>query len=156
MFNYFTGGFTTYRVDSFVDGSCLGNPGPAGIGIVLKCGDYRKEVSMSIGHATNNIAELKAVIEGLKLLKTPEQSEVVIYTDSQLVEGFIMKQWKPKENQLLVEYMRLLLGECAGFSVVKVKGHSGIPENEICHRLAQNAARQVDNEAPTEMVCFEC
>jgi len=106
-----------HQVELYVDGSCLGNPGLAGVGIVLKSGNLRREHSMHIGEATNNIAEIKAVIEGLQLLNSPERTEVIIYTDSQLVEGFIMKNWNPKHNQILIEYMKVLLEKCQSFSV---------------------------------------
>ena len=59
-----------YQVELYADGACSGNPGPAGIGVVLKSGKHRKELGTAIGEATNNIAELRAVIEGIKLLKT--------------------------------------------------------------------------------------
>ncbi len=47
----------------FVDGACAGNPGEAGIGVVISCdGKIIKEISKPIGRATNNIAEYSAMI----------------------------------------------------------------------------------------------
>ena len=130
-----------YQVELYADGACSGNPGPAGIGVVLKSGKHRKELGTAIGEATNNIAELRAVIEGIKLLKTLEQTELVIYTDSQLVEGLLTKNWNPKANQELINEMKGLVQKCRSFKVVKVKGHNGVPENEACHILAQAALK---------------
>ena len=131
-----------YQVELYVDGACSGNPGHAGIGVVLTWKERRKEVSMPIGIATNNVAEMRAVIEGLTLLKAPGHTELTLYTDSQLVEGFLVKGWTPKLNQDLVEEMKALLKTCHSFTIVKVKGHNGMPDNEVCHRLAQAAAKE--------------
>lgn len=132
-----------YQVEMYADGACSGNPGPAGIGVVLKCGERRKEFGTALGDATNNIAELQSVIEGLKLLKAPEQTELTIFTDSQLVVGFLSKDWMPKHNVELVDEMKGLVQKCRSFKVVKVKGHNGIPENEACHLLAQSALKML-------------
>ena len=53
----------------FTDGSSAGNPGPSGVGIVLRYGTHQKEISKPIGAATNNIAELEAIKTGLLELK---------------------------------------------------------------------------------------
>jgi len=78
----------------------------------------------------------------LSELQADPQPETYIYTDSQLVEGFLVKDWKPKCNQILVEKMRMLVNQCRSFKVVKVKGHNGDPENEVCHKLARQAVKE--------------
>jgi ribonuclease HI len=140
-----------YQVELYADGACSHNPGFAGIGIVLKWHEHRKEVSKPIGIATNNVAEMRAVIEGLKLLRAPEQTEITLYTDSQLVEGFLVNGWTPKLNQDLVEEMKALLKACHSFTVVKVKGHNGMPDNEVCHRLAHGAAQDAVAQCPSSL-----
>ena len=128
-----------YEVTIYTDGACSGNPGPAGIGVVLICGNRRKEISRYIGEATNNRAELQAVIEGLAALKHPEQTRVTLHTDSQLVSGVLAHNWKAKANLDLVSKMRELAEKCASLLVVKVRGHSGNPLNERADTLARNA-----------------
>ncbi|MCA9872130.1 MAG: ribonuclease HI, partial [Anaerolineales bacterium] len=54
------------QVFMFVDGSCLGNPGPGGWAAILQCGQHEKEVVGGTDHTTNNRMELTAVLEGLK------------------------------------------------------------------------------------------
>src|SRR5262245_36743652 len=49
----------------WTDGACTGNPGPAGLGVVIVDGDKREEVSEFLGDGTNNIAELMAILRGL-------------------------------------------------------------------------------------------
>ncbi len=51
-------------IQIFTDGACSGNPGPAGIGVVLQYKRHRREIARSIGMATNNIAKLAAVKAG--------------------------------------------------------------------------------------------
>ena len=66
----------------YTDGASSGNPGPAGIGILLRFGSREKEISKHIGIATNNVAELMAIKTALKAIRTTELP-VRLYTDSQ-------------------------------------------------------------------------
>ena len=130
-----------HEVTIYADGACSGNPGPAGIGVVLVTGNRRKEISRPIGEGTNNIAEYSAAIEGLKALRDRSQCEVTLYTDSELVIG-MLNGWKAKIHVDLVEEMRSLARECAIFKAVHVKGHNGDELNEHCDRLAKAAAKK--------------
>ena len=47
----------TNTITIFTDGASSGNPGPSGIGVFMSHGEHKKEISESIGIATNNIAE---------------------------------------------------------------------------------------------------
>ncbi|MBA3499520.1 MAG: ribonuclease HI [Myxococcota bacterium] len=126
---------------AYTDGACSGNPGPAGVGVVLVCGDKRKEISAYIGEGTNNIAELMAVAHALEAIKDRAR-EVVIYTDSSYAIGVLSKGWKAKANVELIAKMRAL---AAGFSNLRfqwVRGHSGIVENERCDELAREAVKR--------------
>ena len=59
------------KVIIYTDGACSGNPGPGGWGTILMYGDNKKEISGGKKNTTNNVMEVTAVIEGLKLLKYP-------------------------------------------------------------------------------------
>ena len=133
---------TNFNIAIYADGSCHGNPGPAGCGVVLICGDSKKEISKSIGFATNNIAEVSAVVLGIEALHRPDYSHVTLYTDSQYVEGLLAKGWKAKANTGLVEHMRALVLRLESFSVVKVTGHNGNKFNERADELANQAANK--------------
>ena len=83
------------NIEIYTDGACSGNPGPGGWGAVLIFGDKNKEISGSSTHTTNNIMELTAPIESLKILKEP--CIVNIYTDSVYVKNGIttwIHSWK--------------------------------------------------------------
>ena len=53
----------------YTDGACSGNPGPGGWGSILMMGENKREISGGKKDTTNNVMELTAVIEALKLLK---------------------------------------------------------------------------------------
>ena len=128
-------------IQIYTDGACSGNPGPAGIGIVLLYKGHRKEISRYIGIATNNIAELKAIQAGLESVKNRDLP-VILYTDSSYSVGLLTKGWKAKQNQELVQQVKSLVSGFNHLRVVKVKGHAGHPENERADRLAVKAIQQ--------------
>ncbi len=138
------------KVIIYTDGACSGNPGPGGWGTILMYKSEKKEIYGAEKETTNNIMELTAVIEGLKLLKQP--CEVEIYSDSAYVvnafnQGWIYnwlkKGWKTadkkdvKNKELWVELYNLTKIHTVTF--IKVKGHSDNEYNNRCDELARNA-----------------
>ena len=121
----------------WADGACTGNPGPAGIGVVMLDGPRREECSEYLGSGTNNIAELTAIIRALEM--APRDRTVVIHSDSAYALGLLGKNWKAKANQALVERMRSQAGEFRDLRLIKVAGHAGIAENERADALAREA-----------------
>lgn len=125
-------------VHVWTDGACTGNPGPAGLGVVVLDGAQRHERSEYLGHGTNNIAELTAVLRGLQLL-TDRQRPVLVYTDSSYAIGVLSMGWKAKANVELVAEIRAAITTFRDVRFVKVPGHAGVPENERCDQLARDA-----------------
>ena len=79
------------EVTIYTDGACSGNPGPGGWGAILMLGENRKEISGGSENTTNNIMELTAVIEALKILKRP--CKVNVYSDSAYVVNAFLQKW---------------------------------------------------------------
>lgn len=125
----------------YTDGACSGNPGPAGIGVVLRYKDKSKELSRYLGKATNNIAELEAIRTGLKAVKN-RHLPVIVFTDSNYAYGLLTKGWKARMNTALVADIRELAATFKRLRFVKVKGHAGHPDNERADRLAVAAIRE--------------
>ena len=134
--------FTEDSYVVFTDGSCKGNPGPAGIGLVLKMPDGNIESkSRFLGEATNNIAELTAISDAIAMLEEKlgdnwKQTPVHIMTDSQYSLGILTKNWKVKANRELVLALRQKLKQHPTITLHWVAGHAGIEENEMADNLA--------------------
>jgi ribonuclease HI len=75
---------------AYADGACSGNPGPAGLGIVVVDGSTKTEISEHLGQATNNIAELTAIERVLDAV-TDKVRPLVIHTDSAYAIGVLSK-----------------------------------------------------------------
>jgi ribonuclease HI len=139
------------EITIYTDGASSGNPGPGGYGVVLISGKHRLEKSQGFRLTTNNRMELLAVISGLESLKIPG-SRVVIYTDSKYVADSVEKGWvfqweakgfrKKKNRDLWIRFLKVYRKHNIRF--VWIKGHSSIPENELCDRLAVKAYQDVD------------
>ncbi len=91
----------------YTDGGARGNPGPAGIGVVIKGPAEVKKYGEYIGQATNNEAEYRAVIFALKKLKqligkekSKSEAEVEIHLDSELLANQLNGEYKIKEKNL--------------------------------------------------------
>ena len=86
----------------FFDGACRGNPGPMAIGVVLmKNGKRLGELSKRIGTGTNNIAEWRALIEGLKLAMAHGCKQLQVCGDSQHVIKQIKGQYSVKSDNII-------------------------------------------------------
>ena len=124
----------------FSDGASSGNPGPSGIGVVLRFGEHEKEISEYIGMATNNIAELKAIQAGLQAIKNTDLP-VRIFTDSNYAHGVLALGWKVRANREMVESIKKTMAKFKNLKIVKVKGHSGDEGNERADFLATSAIK---------------
>ncbi|AEX22866.1 ribonuclease HI [Vibrio sp. EJY3] len=145
----------TKHVEIFTDGSCLGNPGPGGYGVVLRYKDVEKTLSKGYTLTTNNRMEMLAAVVALQTLKEP--CKVSLTTDSQYVRQGITqwihnwkkRGWKTADKKPVknADLWQALDKEPPRHEVEWhwVKGHAGHRENEICDELARTAA-----ENPTE------
>lgn len=138
----------------YTDGACSGNPGPGGWGAILMINENKKEISGGNKNTTNNVMELTAVIEALKLLKRP--CNVNLYSDSAYVVnaflqnwilGWIKNGWKNsnkedvKNKELWQELISLTKVHNVTFH--KVKGHADNKYNNRCDELARNAIKNL-------------
>ena len=128
-------------IHAYTDGASSGNPGPSGIGVVLLFREHRKEVSKYLGETTNNVAELTAVLEALRLVKRRDLP-VRIHTDSAYTIGVLDGSMRAKLNVALVEEVRAALRVFPDVALVKVPGHSGHVLNERADALARLAIRK--------------
>jgi ribonuclease HI len=145
------------------DGSCLGNPGPGGWGVLI---EYKKEEKvvkdeeLSGGDikTTNNRMEMIAAIEAIEKLKELE-SKISIFTDSNYLKNGItlwIKNWKkrewkksdgkPVQNQdLWIRLDNLIFISKSKIEWFWVKGHNGNEGNERVDKIARNKAKEYQN-----------
>ncbi|MCX7678372.1 MAG: ribonuclease HI family protein [Spirochaetes bacterium] len=124
----------------YTDGASSGNPGHAGIGILIFDEENRQvgKVSHYIGKTTNNVAEYKAIIRALKIAFYFQAKKVKLRTDSELVVRQINGQYEIKNEGLLPLYdevMRLI----KKIPCVKIE-HIPRVQNEKADFLAKKAA----------------
>ncbi len=132
---------TSDEVIAYTDGACSGNPGPAGLGVVMMWDDVRQELSEFLGHGTNNIAELTAVLRAAEA--APDRTRPLqIYTDSNYAIGILTKGWRAKANQELVARIKKELATFDSIRLIHVRGHAQIPLNERADELAVQATGQ--------------
>jgi ribonuclease HI len=129
-----------HAIRIYTDGAASGNPGPAGIGVVLQYGAHEKEISRYIGETTNNIAELEAIRTGLLELKKKELP-VRIFTDSSYAHGVLSLGWKARKNQEVVSAIRDMIRDYKDLKLIKVRGHAGHTQNEQADKLARSAIK---------------
>ena len=123
----------------FSDGACRGNPGAGGAGAVIT--DVRENVIWEgkeyLGHCTNNIAEYRALILGLKGALANGFKSLEVYLDSELLAKQINGSYRVKNEklQVLMKEVRSLL---TSFESVEVK-HVLRSHNSHADRLANLA-----------------
>lgn len=122
----------------YADGACSGNPGPAGLGVVIVDGEKGTELSEYLGRATNNIAELTAILRAAENL-AGRGEPIRIYTDSRYSIGVLTQGWKAKKNPELVATVRRALSELPDVELHYVPGHAGVELNEHADALAREA-----------------
>lgn len=141
---------STQEIIAAADGSALGNPGPAGWAWYI---DDNHWASGGWAHGTNNMGELKAVLDLFEATASRPEAKLRVYCDSQYVinsltkwmPGWKKKGWKksdgkPVLNRDLLEALdQALTGR--DYEFIWVKGHAGHELNEKADSLANGAAR---------------
>lgn len=129
------------EIVAYTDGACSGNPGPAGLGVVVLDGSEQIERFEYLGRATNNVAELSAIARALDEIGS---RPAIVYTDSQYSIGVLKKGWKAKANRELIASIKDALAERPDVRLAYVKGHAGIDLNERADELARRAVELGD------------
>lgn len=125
------------KLIAYTDGACTGNPGPAGLGVVLLSSEGRRECAEYLGDGTNNIAELTAILRAIEVT-ADDPRPLLVWTDSQYAIGVLSKGWKAKANvDLIADIREKIIGRKISFHYVP--GHKGVKWNERCDELARLA-----------------
>ncbi|MDX9971282.1 MAG: ribonuclease H [Candidatus Gracilibacteria bacterium] len=128
----------------YTDGSCLGNPGPGGYGVIII--DNGKFIKLSGGEpdTTNNRMEMTAIIKALSYIDENGMGdrEIEIFSDSDLLISTITKGWKKKANKDLWAEIEKL----SAWKNIKwawIKAHHIDKYNIMADRLANSSAQKI-------------
>jgi len=131
----------------YADGAARGNPGPAGSGAILldEHGTPIARLTLSLGHATNNVAEYSALILGLEEARRRGIDEIDVRMDSLLVVRQMQGLWKIKHPGLRPLALRAgaLLAEFGRRTIEHVPRE----ENSLADALANKAIDDARRDA---------
>lgn len=123
----------------YIDGASRGNPGPAGIGIIIKDaqGQDIRQLYKYIGEVSNNIAEYTALVYGLQEALILGFKDVAVHSDSELLVKQLNGEYRVKDAQLR-QYYEQFLHLKSGFRKLAVK-QLNREENKETDKLANQA-----------------
>lgn len=133
----------------YTDGASKGNPGPAGIGVVVVSSDGQvlREIAEYIGEQTNNVAEYIALIRGLKCGQELGATSLNVYVDSELLERQINGAYRVKSPNLQPLYNQVA-ELIRSFAKVQVS-HVRREQNERADKLANEAIKNKNTNHET-------
>jgi len=133
------------KITIFTDGGSRGNPGPAAIGVYMTDakGKVVKEVSETIGNATNNFAEYQAVMRGLQTAKErfgkkTKEMQFELKLDSELVKKQLNSEYQIKEIGLVPHFIEIHNLRVSSFPHLKLT-HVPREKNKEADRLVNKA-----------------
>lgn len=130
---------------AYVDGGCLGNPGPSGIGVVIRgMADGPVRIAKWIGHQDNNVAEYAALMEALQYAVALKARKLHVYSDSEVVVRQMTGEYVCRSPRLYsLHWTCRKLARSLAFSISHVRREHNVEANE----LAQAALRR-NREVP--------
>lgn len=131
------------KLEAYIDGSSLGNPGEGGCGVILKTeeGTILEQKGWYLGRTTNNEAEYRGLLYCLELVQPYHPKSLVVYSDSELLVKQLHGKYKVRAKHLLElhqQVKRLLEQGGWQFQIQYVPRE----ENREADRLARNAIFQ--------------
>src|SRR5438046_10470455 len=125
---------------AYVDGGSLGNPGPAGIGVIIdgaNSGTIR--IAKPIGRQDNNVAEYLALLEALQCAVTLKAKKLHVYSDSEVVVRQMKGEYSCRSPRLYsLNWICCQLARSLHFSI----SHIDAQHNAEAHPLARSAGRK--------------
>jgi len=130
-----------------VDGASRGNPGPAGIGVVIEDeqGITKARISGYIGEATNNQAEYRALIMGLREAAKLKAEHVDIRTDSKLLAEQVQGNYKVRNAnlRLLFQQVKQLLADFESFTITFIPRYQNATADALANKALDRHSKGV-------------
>ena len=128
-----------------IDGAARGNPGPAGVGVLVLGADGRvlERLGSSIGEATNNVAEYRALLLALERAQTLGCDDIKVYSDSELLVRQLQGRYQVKHPMLLRLYKaaRTRIAGFRRFSIHHVPREQNADADALANRAIEEACR---------------
>ena len=138
------------RLVVHVDGGSRGNPGPAAAAAVVSTpdGDVIDEASVTLGRATNNVAEYRGLLLGLERAREHGATEVEVVNDSELVAKQVNGEYKVKHPEMAA-LREQAMDALAGFERWSIRS---VPraQNAAADALVNRALDEANGAAPQE------
>ncbi len=121
------------ELTAYVDGGSHGNPGPAGIGVVLHGPDGQKiKISKWIGHQDNNVAEYLALLEALQRAVELKAKVLRVYSDSQVVVRQMSGEYACRSPRLYsLNWICRKLARALEFSITHIPREDNFEANDL-------------------------
>jgi ribonuclease HI len=125
---------------AYVDGGSLGNPGPAGIGVVIEGSEAGKiRIAKRIGCQDNNVAEYVALLEALQCALTLRAKALHVYSDSEVIVKQMSGKYACRSSRLYsLHWICCKLARSFDFSI----SHVPREQNTEANGLASSAVRK--------------
>jgi len=138
---------------AYVDGGSLGNPGPAGVGVVIEAEPgARITIAKWVGQQDNNVAEYLALVEALQCALALKARKLHVYSDSQVIVRQMLGDYSCRSPRLYsLHWMCLKLARSLEFSI----SHIARERNREANRLAGTAARSRRAKVDCKGAAFE-
>lgn len=120
---------------AYVDGGCLGNPGPSGIGVIINgLSDGPVRIAKWIGHQDNNVAEYAALMEALQYAVSLGARKLHVYSDSEVVVRQMTGEYTCRSPRLYsLHWTCRKLARSLKFSISHVRRELNAEANGLAH-----------------------
>jgi len=130
----------------WTDGAARGNPGPAGIGVMLKTreGEVLAAERRFLGHTTNNVAEYKALLLGLECALERGVKRLEVRADSELLIRQLLGKYRVKNEGLrpLFQQASELLKRFEAVELLHVRREQNVEADRLANQGIDAAARE--------------
>jgi ribonuclease HI len=128
-----------------IDGASRGNPGPAGVGVVIigANGEVVERIHRGIGEATNNVAEYRALLLALERGLALGYTDIELYSDSELVVRQLQGRYQVKHPALKELYAMASdrIGKLRRFGIQHVPREQNAEADALANRGIDEAHR---------------
>lgn len=124
---------------AYVDGGSLGNPGPAGVGVIIE-GSQKGRITIGkwIGRQDNNVAEYLALLEALQCALALKANKLHVYSDSEVVVRQMLGRYNCRSPRLYsLHWVCRKLAHSLEFSISHIRREHNVEANGLASQAAR-------------------